>query len=301
MEGALKLARKWGGQAGKSEIIGLSDSFHGRTLGSLSITGREKYREGFGPFLPGTSLLKLNDTAELIKIAGATTLAVVLECIQGEGGINLLSAEYVEALNTLRARHGFLIIADEIQSGIGRTGKLFSFEHFGLKPDIVVVAKAIGGGLPLGAFMGTQKLADVFSPGAHGSTFGGNPVACAAGIATVREILEGGVMQNAAAMGDYLLGRLEQLRTSHPDLVADIRGKGLMVGLELKFDGAGIIESLLQKKILLNLTNTTVVRWLPPLNIQREQIDHAIEAVGECLREKEEIMKSSRTGELVRP
>ncbi|MBM2840881.1 MAG: argD [Bacteroidetes bacterium] len=240
MEGALKLSRLWGTPQGKVEIIGLSDSFHGRTMGALSITGREKYRDGFGPFLPGTCILRFNDVTELEARVNTKTLAVALECIQGEGGINLLSVEYVKKLKQLQDRFGFLIIADEIQSGIGRTGRLFAFDHFDLKPDIVVIAKALGGGLPLGAFMGREKLADVFSPGAHGTTFGGNPVACAAGLATVREILHGGVMENAATMGGYLMDRLNELKTSFPDLIADVRGKGLMVGLELTFDGADV-------------------------------------------------------------
>ncbi len=296
VEGALKLARKWGSPQGKVNIFGLSDSFHGRTLGSLSITGREKYREGYEPFLPNTGLLKFNDVAELERSVNEKTLAVVVEFIQGEGGINLVSPEYVEAMKHLRERFGFLLIADEIQSGIGRTGKLFAFDHFGILPDIVVVAKAIGGGLPLGAFMGSEKLAEVFTPGVHGTTFGGNPVACAAGIATVREILHGGAMENAARMGSYLKTRLEQLQVSMPDSIADVRGIGMMVGLDLKFDGTEVIDNLLKKRILLNLTNTTVVRWLPPLNTQQRELDAAVEAVESSLPETRNM---SKTGTLL--
>jgi acetylornithine/succinyldiaminopimelate/putrescine aminotransferase len=285
MEGAIKLSRKWGAPQGKVDIIGLSDSFHGRTMGSLSITGREKYREGYGPFLPDTWILKFNDIVELEERVNPKTLAVVLEFIQGEGGINLVSLEYVERLKQLRERYGFLIIADEIQSGVGRTGKLFAFEHFDINPDIVVIAKALGGGLPLGAFMGREVLADVLTPGVHGTTFGGNPVACAAGLATVREILDGGVMENAATMGKHLMEGLNKLKIAFPDLIAEVRGMGLMVGLELKFDGAGVIDSLLARGVLLNLTNTTVIRWLPPLNISRDQIDIAVDAVAVVLPE----------------
>ncbi|MEK9138522.1 MAG: aminotransferase class III-fold pyridoxal phosphate-dependent enzyme, partial [Bacteroidota bacterium] len=233
---------------------------------------------------------------ELERSVNEKTLAVVVEFIQGEGGINLVSPEYVEAMKHLRERFGFLLIADEIQSGIGRTGKLFAFDHFGILPDIVVVAKAIGGGLPLGAFMGSEKLAEVFTPGVHGTTFGGNPVACAAGIATVREILHGGAMENAARMGSYLKTRLEQLQVSMPDSIADVRGIGMMVGLDLKFDGTEVIDNLLKKRILLNLTNTTVVRWLPPLNTQQRELDAAVEAVESSLPETRNM---SKTGTLL--
>jgi predicted acetylornithine/succinylornithine family transaminase len=285
MEGALKLCRMWGTAFGKVNIFGLSDSFHGRTLGSLSITGREKYREGFGPFLPNTGVLKFNDVSELERNVNESTLAVVLECIQGEGGINLVSEEYVRTLKELRSRFGFLIVADEIQSGVGRTGRLFACEHFNLEPDIVVLAKAIGGGLPLGAFLGVEKLANVFAPGMHGTTFGGNPVACAAGIATVREVLNGGLIDNAATMGEYLIGRLNEFKVLMPDLIREVRGKGLMVGMELTIDGTDLINTLLIKGILLNLTNTNVIRWLPPLNVTREHLDLALDAVLSALSE----------------
>lgn len=292
MEGALKLSRKWGALLGKVNIFGLSDSFHGRTLGSLSITGREKYREGFDPLLPNTSILKFNDVLDLENNMNEKTLAVVLEFIQGEGGINLVSTQYVQALKQLRSKYGFLVIADEIQSGLGRTGRLFAFEHFNIEPDIVVVAKAIGGGLPLGAFLGVKKLAEVFAPGMHGTTFGGNPVACAAGLATMHEILHEGIMENAARMGMHLMNSLEQIKMSCPDLVADVRGKGLMVGLELKLDGAELVDALVSKGVLLNLTNSTVLRWLPPLNIQRDHLDTAIDVVGSILMEMHEAGKN---------
>jgi acetylornithine/N-succinyldiaminopimelate aminotransferase len=285
IEGALKLARKWGKPQGKENIFGLTDSFHGRTFGSMSITGREKYREGYEPFLPETSILKFNDVDDLEKNINTKTLAVVLEFIQGEGGIKLVTPQYIELLERLRSKFGFIVIADEIQSGLGRTGKLFAFQHFNFEPDIVVVAKAIGGGLPLGAFIGKERLSGVFTPGVHGTTFGGNPVACAAGLATVGEILHGGVMQNVVETGSYLFGKLEQLKMQFPDCVLEVRGKGLMVGLELKFDGAEFIERMMARHVLLNLTNSTVVRWLPPLNIGKSHIDEAVHAVATALAE----------------
>ena len=285
MEGAIKLCRKWGKPQDKVDIFGLTDSFHGRSLGALSITGREKYREGFEPFLPNTHLLKFNDAAQLERSVGLKTLAVVLEFIQGEGGINLVSPEYAEKLSELRSRFGFLVIADEIQSGIGRTGKMFAFEHLGFHPDIIVVAKAIDGGLPLGAILGSEKVAETFTPGTHGTTFGGNPVACAAGLATVREILENGVMENAAHVGAHLMQRLEQLQASFPDKISEVRGKGLMAGLELSFDGTSLVDRLVERGVLLNLTNSKVLRWLPPLNIRKEHINIGVEEVKSALGE----------------
>ena len=285
VEGALKLARKWGRAQGKEIIFGLTDSFHGRSFGAMSVTGRDKYRDGYEPFLPNTRILRFNDVDDLEQNIGKTTLAVVLEFIQGEGGINLVSPEYVERLNHLRSAFGFLVIADEIQSGIGRTGKIFAYQHYGFEPDIVVVAKAIGGGLPLGALMGNMRVADAFTPGVHGTTFGGNPVSCAAGLATVREILHGGVMENAGTMGEYLLSRLSVLKASLPDHVRDVRGKGLMVGLDLAFEGTDVINRLVQRKVLLNLTNTSVVRWLPPLTINSGHIDLAVNEVAATLSE----------------
>jgi acetylornithine/N-succinyldiaminopimelate aminotransferase len=287
MEGSLKLARRWGRTRGKTNIFGLTNSFHGRTFGSMSVTGRDKYREGYEPFLPNTCILGFNDPEELRRNVNASTLAIVLEFIQGEGGIHLVSEEYVAALAELREKLGFLIIADEIQSGIGRTGKFFGFNHFPIKPDIVVAAKAIGGGLPLGAFLGSEALADVFTPGVHGTTFGGNPVACAAGLATLHEILDNGVQENARIVGDYLKDRFEDLQKRFPDHIAEVRGKGLMLGVELKFDGAAIVEKLLGARVLVNLTNGTVLRWLPPLILRKEEADAAVSALTDILASEE--------------
>lgn len=284
MEGAIKVARKWGKDRGKVNILGMTDSFHGRSMGALSITGRDKYREGYEPFLPNTLILRFNDVDELTRTVNEQTLAVVLEFVQGEGGIHVVTREYVEALKRLRDRHGLLIIADEIQSGIGRTGKFFSFEHFGIDPDIVVVAKAIGGGLPLGALLGAKIVSGVLTSGSHGTTFGGNPVACAAGLAVLREILENGVMENARIVGAYLRSQLEDVQRDFPQLVKEVRGLGLMVGLELRVDGAGILDSLLENGVLLNLTNSTILRWVPPLNVRKEEILEAVEILRQILR-----------------
>ncbi len=283
MEGSLKLARRWGRSRGKTDIFGLSNSFHGRTFGSMSVTGRDKYREGYEPFLPNTRILGFNNVEDLRRNVNASTLAVVLEFIQGEGGIHLVSADYAAALAELRNTFGFLIIADEIQSGIGRTGKFFGFNHFPIIPDVVVLAKAIGGGLPLGAFLGSERVADVFTPGSHGTTFGGNPVACAAGLATLQEILDNGVQENAGAVGTYLKNRFEELQQRFPGYIAEVRGKGLMLGVDLTFDGSGIVEQLLQARVLVNLTSGTVLRWLPPLILKKSEADAAVAALTDVL------------------
>lgn len=285
MEGALKLARRWGRSQGKTMIYGLSGSFHGRTFGSLSITGRDKYRDGFEPFLPNTGLLKFNNIGELEKAVNENTLAVVLEFIQGEGGVNPVSSAYANALSELRKRHGFLIIADEIQAGVGRTGKFFGFQHFNVEPDIVVMAKAIGGGLPLGAFLTKDHLAAILTQGVHGTTFGGNPVACAAGIATLREVTDNGVMENARLVGGYLAEKLNHLKSMYPECIVDVRGFGLMVGTELAFEGSRVVEGMLEDGVLLNLTNTNVLRWLPPLIVEKSHIDAAVGALERTIRE----------------
>lgn len=285
MEGAIKLARKWGGDKNKFNIISFNNSFHGRTLGSLSITRREKYREGYAPFLPNCIQSTFNDKNELIKKVDENTLAVVLEFIQGEGGIIEIDYEFVDTISNLRNNFNFLVIADEIQSGVGRTGKFFAFEHYNFKPDICVIAKPIGGGLPLGAILGNEKVADVFTYGVHGTTFGGNPVACSAGEALLNQIIEKNYMENAMKMGDYLKEKLRILQNRFPDYIKLIRGKGLMIGIEMKFKCENIVSCLLENYVLVNCTNENVIRLLPPLIITKEEIDFALEKFEKILKD----------------
>jgi acetylornithine/N-succinyldiaminopimelate aminotransferase len=273
IEGAMKLARKWGKKIGKIDLIGLSNSFHGRTMGALSLTERQKYREGYEPFLPNTGHITFNNVQELRHAVNDRTLGVVLEFIQGEGGINVVSAEFVAELKLLRDKFGFLIIADEIQSGLGRTGRFFGFEHFGIRPDVVVVAKPLGGGLPLGAFLGNERVAEVLTYGVHGTTFGGNPVACAAGLVVLEEILDNGLMKNAASIGEYLFPALRKLQRELPGVIADVRGFGCMVGIELTSGGQPVVDEMQRRGILVNCTNTNVIRLLPPLLITRNECD----------------------------
>lgn len=277
MEGTIKLARKWGKEKGKSELISYHGSFHGRTMGALSITGREKYRNGYEPFLQGSIFSTYNDSQELISLVNEKTLAVVLEFIQGEGGINEADTNFVQTISELREKFGFLLIADEIQSGIGRTGKFFAFNHLKIAPDVVVIAKPLGGGLPLGAFLGNERVADVFTYGVHGTTFGGNPVACSAGIATIREIVENGGIQNAEKIGNYLKSKFIELKLKYPNLIKDVRGKGCMLGIELKHEGESLVTEMLKNKVLINCTNTNVIRLLPPLILTKDEADFALE------------------------
>ncbi len=283
IEGALKLARKWGVKEGKSHIFGLSNSFHGRTMGALSLTERPKYRDGYEPFLPNIGHLPYNDGEQLRKNVNETTLAVVLEFIQGEGGIYVVSPEYASELNALREKYGFLIIADEIQAGMGRTGKFFGFEQFGVRPDIAVLAKAIGGGLPLGAFLGNERVAETFTYGVHGTTFGGNPVACAAGCAVMDELVQGGLMKRAGEIGEYLKSKFVSLQSAHPSLIKEVRGFGCMLGIELTREGQPIVDELQQRGFLVNCTNTNVLRFLPPYTISEQQCDFLVAHLEEVL------------------
>ena len=273
VEGAIKIARKWGKGSGKTRLLNLTNSFHGRSMGALSLTERPAYREGYDPFLPNTDSVEFNSVSDLWAKVNGQTLGVVLEFIQGEGGINVVSKEFVQELKTLQEKYGFLVIADEIQAGVGRTGKFFGFNHYAIQPDIVVIAKAIGGGLPLGVILGNEKVAEVLTYGTHGTTFGGNPVACAAGCAVMEQIINNGLMKQAGVIGEYLKSKALELQKQFPALVKEVRGIGCMLGIELTQGGQPIVNELMNRGILINCTNTTVLRFLPPYIMAQEQCD----------------------------
>lgn len=279
MEGALKLARRWGAGRKKTDLLSFTNAFHGRTYGALSLMDRPKYRDGFGPFLDHCTVIPFNDPAALAAAVSPSTLAIVLECIQGEGGIRPLSDELVETIEELRRKFGVLVIADEVQAGAGRTGRFCSFEHFGFRPDIITMAKPIGGGLPLGAILAGAELSAVLEPGMHGSTFGGNPVACAAGDVVVREVTEGGLMRNAARMGTLLKAGLQSIAEHFPDLVLEVRGFGLMIGLEMRKEGEPVVAAMRERGVLINCTDQTVLRFVPPMIIQENHVDTTLEAL----------------------
>jgi acetylornithine aminotransferase len=264
IEGTIKLVRKWGKASRKKLIYGMSNGFSGRTMGALSLMDKEKYRDGYEPFLPNFGCIGFNDVHDLEKKINEETAAVFLECIQGEGGIVGVTKDFVKRLNQLREQYGFLIVADEIQSGIGRTGSLFGFQHFDLKPDIVTVAKPIGGGLPLGAILGSSKVADVWSYGVHGTTFGGNPVACAAGIAVIDTVINDNFLEHIRQHTHEFTSRLSLLQKKYP-MMKETRAFGYMIGIELDRDSAPVVDAILNKGILVNSTANTVIRILPPL------------------------------------
>ena len=283
IEGAIKIVRRWGKLNGKTKIISFTNAYHGRTLGALSLMDRQKYREGYDPFLPDCSVIPFNSVPDLKKSVSDLTAAVFLEYIQGEAGVIPAETSFLAELQALRDQYNFLIVADEIQSGLGRTGKFFAFEHYHIIPDIVIVAKSLGGGLPLGAILGNDRVNNIFEPGTHGSTFGGNPVACAAGIVVLDELLNHGLMENAMTMGNILQAKLLKLHEEYPTIITVVRGKGLMLGVELSCDCTPIRLGLLEKKILVNCTGNNVLRLLPPLTITREHINEFTEQFNQVL------------------
>jgi acetylornithine/N-succinyldiaminopimelate aminotransferase len=287
IEGTIKLVRKWGATRGKSEIVSMSNSFHGRTMGALSLMDRPKYREGFGPFLEGFCVADFNNPEALGQNITAQTAAVILEFIQGEGGIRPVSQVFARTLTELQRKHGFLLVADEIQSGIGRTGKFFGFQHYAaVRPDIVVVAKPIGGGLPLGGILAHPDVAGILEPGMHGTTFGGNPVACAAGVAVLEEILGKNLMHHASEMGALMRDGFDRLRSRFAAIVKEVRVMGLMAGIELDRDADPLVAAMREHHhILINGTDRTVLRMLPPLIVTGEQVKTTVTALEQVLAE----------------
>lgn len=272
VEGALKLIRRWAKANNRREIYGFSKGFHGRSLGALSLTHKEKYREGYGPLLDEVSHLKFDSIEDLSKI-DEKTAAVFLEFVLGEGGIRPISCEFADELDRLHKKYGFLLIADEIQAGFGRTGKFFAYQNFTLKPDLVVCAKPMGGGLPLGAILGTESLADIWKVGDHGTTFGGNPIACAAGIVVMNWLLEQNGLEHVNLIGNQFKNALDELKNSFPSKIKEIRSIGLMGGIELYEDSASYPLKGLKNGILINATDYTVIRLLPPLIIDEAGIN----------------------------
>ncbi|MDN5332332.1 MAG: acetylornithine/N-succinyldiaminopimelate aminotransferase [Tepidanaerobacteraceae bacterium] len=284
-EAAIKLARKYSKKKygdHKYGIITMEQSFHGRTLGSLSATGQTKYHAGFEPLAEGFKYVPFNDFEALKNAVDENTCAVMIEPIQGEGGIYEASPEYLKKVRELCDERGLLLIFDEIQCGMGRTGKLFAYQHYGVIPDIMTLAKGIAGGLPLGAMVATDEVASGFMPGDHASTFGGNPVSCAAGIAVMKELL-GGVVDNAREVGDYLKSRLVELKESHSSII-EVRGKGLMVGIQMAMaDVSSIINEAMKKGLLVLSAGHGVIRMLPPLTITKDDVDRAVKILDEAL------------------
>lgn len=277
-EAAIKLARKYSRDTHgpeRYEIITATDSFHGRTMATVSATGQEKVQRFFDPLLHGFKHVPFDDAAALEAAVTPNTCAVMLEPIQGEGGMNMPSPGYFQAVREICDRHGLLLIFDEVQVGMGRTGTLFAYEHFGVTPDIMTLAKALAGGAPIGTMLAKDVYAAAFVPGTHGSTFGGNPLVCAAAIATVRTILEDGLLNRCEEIGEYLTGELEALGKKY-SFVKEVRGVGLMIGMSLAIPGADIVKKGHERGVLLNVTHDTVLRFVPPLVVTKQEIDAMI-------------------------
>ncbi|NCP87952.1 MAG: aspartate aminotransferase family protein [Anaerolineae bacterium CG_4_9_14_3_um_filter_57_17] len=279
VEAAIKFSRLATRRTG---IIAAMRGFHGRSYGSLSATYNKKYREGFEPLVPGFSHVPFNNPDALEKAVSAETAAVILEAVQGEGGVYPASADYLQAARRICDERGALLIVDEIQSGFGRTGKMFAYQHSGITPDILCVAKSLAGGVPIGAALLGTRVQNL-TPGAHGSTFGGNPLAMAAGVAALTAMEEENLPQQAAEKGQYLM---EKLRAIQSPNIREVRGLGLMIGIELKEKAAPYLKALLQKRIIALNAGLTVIRLLPPLVISYEQLDKVAAALGEVLTQE---------------
>lgn len=286
-EAAIKLARKFNRERhgeGRFEIITALASFHGRTYATISATGQEKVRSGFDPILPGFKYVPFGDIDALKQLITAQTCAILLEPVQGEGGVNIPPAGYLKQVRRLCDEQDLLLIFDEVQVGCGRTGHLFAHQHDQVEPDIMTLAKALGGGPPIGAMVARNEVANSFGPGTHGSTFGGNPLMAAAGVATMKVLLDGHILDNCAAVGSYLKFRLEQMKQEF-SFIREVRGRGLMIGMELDIEGADIVVRAMKKGLLINCTVGKVLRFVPPLTVSRSEVDEAIDTLTEVFKD----------------
>ncbi len=287
-EAAIKLARRYSTQkfgADRYEIVTMRNSFHGRTMATLTATGQAKIQHGYAPLLPGFKYATFNDVPSLEAQINEKTAAVLLEPIQGEGGVVVANQAYLQHLRKLCTDRHILLIFDEIQTGIGRTGTLFAYEQFGIQPDMMTLAKGLGGGVPIGACLATDEVASAFEPGSHASTFGGNPLACAAALAVLRVLLEGGELEKSRSVGSHLAKGLQELQGRIP-LIQEVRGLGLLLGVELSIDGKAIVQDCLARRIIINCTMDRVLRLVPPLIITQAEIDQVLKVLSEVLNKR---------------
>lgn len=285
-EAAIKLARKYAKLnygPEKYEIITAWQSFHGRTLAAITATGQPKYQKDFEPLPAGFKYVPFNDLDALKKAVGPHTCAVMLEPIQGEGGVHPASSDYLLGVKQICQENKLLLIFDEVQCGLGRTGKFFAYQRYGVEPDILTLAKALGNGFPIGAMLAKEEVANAFKPGSHASTFGGNPLACTAALAAMQTMLEDKVIENAAAMGKYFTEKLAQLAEKHHQ-IKDIRGAGLMIGVEIDGNGQELVNRCRENGLLINCANGNVLRFLPPLIITKNEIDTAVSVLDQALK-----------------
>ena len=287
-EGAIKLARLYHKKKGndrKYEIITLEKSFHGRTLATIAATGQPKYKKPFSPLTPKFKSVPINDLQALKDAIDDNTCAVMLEPIQGESGVNPATYDYIKGVRSLCFAHDLVLIFDEVQCGMGRTGKLFAYEHFDVKPDIFTLAKALGGGFPIGAVCAQDYVAKAFDPGDHGSTFGGNPLACAAGLAVFNAFKDENLVENSEIMGKYLIGKLNALKMNY-NRISEVRGSGLMVGVEFNANIAVEVKNrMFEKNILIGNVRDSIIRMLPPLIVKKKHIDLVCDTLEDILYE----------------
>ncbi len=283
IEGAVKLSRLYG-KGTRHEIIVMNDSFHGRTFAALSATGQAKYKEPFRPILETFRAVPMNDVDALEGAITLRTVGVLLELVQGEGGVNPASAAYVKRLVELCRQQDLLLIVDEVQTGMGRTGKMFAYQHYGITPDIMILSKGLGGGVPIGAIVVNRRLADIIQPGMHASTFGGSPLVTRTAREVFAIIKEEKLLQNVKTMGAYLKRRLVEMQKKNP-VIREVRGSGLMLGTELNVKSFPVFEEVLRRGVIINATHDTVLRVMPALNVTRKELDYGLAVIEEVLKE----------------
>lgn len=282
-EGAIKFARKFGAASGRFEIITFENAFHGRTLATLAATGQKKYQNGFEPMPEGFKQVRFNDIDAVKAAITDKTAGIMLELIQGEGGINIAARDFVISLRKICDEKKILLIIDEVQTGVGRTGKMFCYQNYGITPDVMTLAKALGGGLPTGAMIAKKELGDILTAGMHASTFGGGPVICKAALGVLKAVQKEKLLANCRNMGEYLLGKLNDLKNRHP-VIKEVRGMGLMLGLELDTEGKQIVQKCMDAGLLINCTHDKVLRLMPALNITKKEIERAVAILDKALQ-----------------
>ncbi|MBN1226525.1 MAG: aspartate aminotransferase family protein [Deltaproteobacteria bacterium] len=286
-EAAIKLARRYSKEQfgpGRNVIVTMDNSFHGRTMATLSATGQERIREGYDPILEGFKYVPFNSLGDLESVLDESACAVMVEPIQGEGGVVVPDDDYLKGLRDICSTRDILLIFDEIQAGMGRTGKLFAYEHFGLTPDIITLAKALGNGLPIGAMMATEKLKDAFGPGSHATTFGGSPLITASALAVVKSLIYDGWIENARVIGEYFKDGLIRLQKKH-SIIKEVRGLGLIIGLLLDRAGQDIVDACAKRGFLINCIQDKILRFVPPLIIRKDEVDSLIECLDDVFNE----------------
>lgn len=287
VEAAIKFVRRYGQDAGRFEIITMKRSFHGRTYGAMTATGQDKTHQGFFPLVPGFAYAEFNDLDSVKRALTGKTIGIMLEPIQGEGGIHVATQEFMKGLRALCDQRDILLTLDEVQTGMGRTGKIFAYQHYGIEPDLMTLAKSLGNGVPIGALVVNKKIKkDVFTPGTHATTYGGNPLVCAAALAVFKTIQKGGLLQNVEKQGHYLRQRLEQWKGKY-QAIQEIRGKGLMCGVELDRSGQAYVDKARERGLLINCTQEKTLRIMPAITISRSWLDQGLKILEKVFKELE--------------